>query len=876
MFRAEQTRPVRRQVALKVVKAGMDTRQVIARFEAERQALAVMDHPSIAKVHDAGTTDTGRPYFVMELVRGLSITRYCDEHHLTPRDRLGLFVHVCQAVQHAHQKGIIHRDLKPSNVLVAELDGRPLPKVIDFGVAKATGPKLTDLTLLTEMGTIVGTMEYMSPEQAELNNLDVDTRADVYSLGVILYELLTGSPPLSAAQLRGAAFDQILRMIREVEPPKPSTRLSSAAELPSIAANRQLEPRRLTRLIHGELDWVVMKCLEKDRARRYATANGLAADLLRYLADEPVMAAAPSAAYRLRKFVRRHRASVSAAAAIAVVLVAAVVGTTSALLRERHAKQLALIAADAERHAKETATAREAETRGVLEFVQGKVLAAARPAGQAGGLGRDVTLRKAFEAVLPAVATSFPGQPLVEARVRITLGTSFSYLGDWRIAAEQLETAHVLYSRHAGIDHTDTLASANNLANAYDALGRHADAMQLREETLARSKAKLGPDHFSTIACMSGLANSYEAVDRHADALQLREEALRRMRAKFGPDHQSTLMSMQNLANSYYILGRHAEALALREQTLSVRREKLGADHPDTLLSMHNLARSYIAFGRHAQAVDLYERALSLMRSKLGDDHPHTLRTMQSLMTGYGSLGRHADALKVGQEALLLRKAKLGLDHVDTLASMMLLANVHEQLGQRAEALALREETLKLHKTRLGPDHPDTLRCMHNLAYSYLTFNRYDEALALIDDALGRVRGTSEHPKLTAMLLEKRLRVFQARGDARGCLETAGAREALQPSDPRGLYVSGYIRAICATVLRATDQSAESAARSNDQADQAVAWLRRAVAAGYAELDTIRDDFEDLPTVRERADFKELVVQLQSRRSPASTTSTAR
>src|SRR5690242_17641605 len=304
---AQQTEPVKRLVAVKLVKAGMDSRQVVARFEAERQALALMDHPNIARVLDGGTTGAGRPYFVMDLVRGVPITRYCDEHRLTPRQRLELFVPVCQAVQHAHQKGIIHRDLKPSNVLVALYDGKPVPKVIDFGVAKATGQLLTDTTLVTGLGNIVGTLEYMSPEQADIKQLDIDTRSDIYSLGVLLYELLTGSPPFTRKDLEKAGMLEMLRVIREQEPSKPSTKLSTAEGLPTLAANRGTEPAKLTRLVRGELDWIVMKALEKDRNRRYETANGFAMDVQRYLADEPVQACPPSAWYRFRKFARRSK-----------------------------------------------------------------------------------------------------------------------------------------------------------------------------------------------------------------------------------------------------------------------------------------------------------------------------------------------------------------------------------------------------------------------------------------------------------------------------------------------------------------------------------------------------------------------------------------
>src|SRR5687768_13646820 len=344
VFLAEQTRPVRRRVALKVIKAGMDTRQVVARFEAERQALALMDHPNIAKVHDAGATESGRPYFVMELVKGVPITTYCDAQRLTPEDRLALFVHVCSAVQHAHQKGVIHRDLKPSNVLVALYDGRPVPKVIDFGVAKATGGRLTEHTVFTGFGSVVGTPEYMSPEQAELNQLDVDTRSDVYSLGVLLYELLTGSTPLERGRFKAAALLEMLRVVREEEAPSLSTRLSTTAQLASISANRGLEPRKLSGVVKGELDWIVMRCLEKDRARRYETASGLAKDVERYLNDDAVHACPPSTTYKLRKFARRNKGPVLAVTLVLLALIAGISGTTVGMARARRSAAAARIA----------------------------------------------------------------------------------------------------------------------------------------------------------------------------------------------------------------------------------------------------------------------------------------------------------------------------------------------------------------------------------------------------------------------------------------------------------------------------------------------------------------------------------------------------
>jgi serine/threonine protein kinase len=341
VYVAEQQHPVRRKVALKIIKPGMDSAQVMARFEAERQALALMDHQNIARVLDAGTTESGRPYFVMELVHGVPITQFCDANQLTPRQRLELFIPVCRAIQHAHQKGIIHRDIKPSNVLVTMYDDKPVPKVIDFGVAKATEQRLTERTVYTQFGALVGTFEYMSPEQAEMNAFGVDTRSDVYSLGVLLYELLTGTTPLGRERLRTAALHVLVRLIKEEEAPRPSVRLSSSDLLPKIAAARKTEPDRLPKLMRGELDWIVMKCLEKDRARRYETASGLAHDVERYLADEPVEAGPPGPRYRLGKFARKHRTALVTATAFAGLLVAGIVVSTWQAVRATSAEKTA-------------------------------------------------------------------------------------------------------------------------------------------------------------------------------------------------------------------------------------------------------------------------------------------------------------------------------------------------------------------------------------------------------------------------------------------------------------------------------------------------------------------------------------------------------
>jgi tetratricopeptide (TPR) repeat protein len=433
---ARQTEPVRRLVAVKLIKAGMDTRQVIARFEAERQALALMDHPNIARVLDGGTTpgepggaSPGRPYFVMDLVRGVPITKYCDDNRLTPRQRLELFIPVCRAVQHAHQKGVIHRDLKPSNVLVAPYDGRPVPKVIDFGIAKAAGQSLTDKTLVTGFGNIVGTPEYMSPEQAEINQLDIDTRSDVYSLGVLLYELLTGSPPFTRRELGKGGVLEMLRVIREEEPTKPSAKLSTAEGLPTLAANRGTEPAKLTKLVRGELDWIVMKALEKDRSRRYETANGLAMDVQRYLADEPVLACPPSTAYRLRKFARRNKTRLAVAACmfLALTVMAASIGWA---VRDRAARQADLERAEAVRRQKVADHAGDSLSAARILLAENKLAPAREKLAQARAqLGND-------EAVLPGLAAQI-------ARGQTELDRFVQFL-DLIDRAHQAETTPVL------------------------------------------------------------------------------------------------------------------------------------------------------------------------------------------------------------------------------------------------------------------------------------------------------------------------------------------------------------------------------------------------------------------------------------------------
>jgi serine/threonine protein kinase/tetratricopeptide (TPR) repeat protein len=775
VFMAEQHEPVRRRVALKVIKPGMDTRQVIARFEAERQALAVMDHPNIAKVLDAGATASGRPYFVMELVRGLPITDYCDQAHLPPRERLELFLRVCHAVQHAHQKGIIHRDLKPTNVLVSVHDGQASIKVIDFGVAKATGVQLSDKTLFTGFAQMIGTPLYMSPEQAG-QSPDIDTRSDIYSLGVLLYELLTGTTPFDKERFKQAAFEEIRRIIREEEPPKPSTRLSDSKDsLPSVSALRQSEPAKLTKLVRGDLDWVVMKALEKDRNRRYETANGFGADVQRYLNDEPVLACPPSTAYRVRKFIRRNKVALGTICIVFAALAAGAAVASWQAVIATYAKQEALAAAEAENQAKEQAETREAETQAVLGFVEDKILAAARPLGQAGGLGHDVTLRRAVEAAIPYVATSFSDQPLIEARLRATLGKSFRCLGDVKNAVEQYKIARGLYAKHLGLDHARTLVAMCNMANAYD-VDQFNQALPLFEQTIEKMKKQLGPLHRHTLICMDNLACAYLNAGQFDKALKLYEETLAKKKESLGADDLITLVTVHNLANMYRHIGHPGKAVRLLEESLPQLTGKQGPDHPDTLVATVNLAVAYIAVHQLENAQPLLERALDKMKKVLGEDHPTTLIATHDLAALYAARGRLDEAIVLHKQTLERSKAILGPDHRETETAAYGLASAYVEAGRLDLGISLFEECLSRRKDKLGADHPSTFATMHQLARAYRLAGFPEKAIPLFQEALAGMQDKigPEHPNtfstknslatayLSAGHIEKALPLFEA------------------------------------------------------------------------------------------------------------------
>jgi serine/threonine protein kinase/tetratricopeptide (TPR) repeat protein len=753
VYMAEQEEPVRRRVALKIIKLGMDTRQVVARFEVERQALAMMDHPNIAKIFDAGSTErplpqpanpqltAGRPYFVMELVRGVRITEYCDENNLSTTQRLDLFVQVCQAVQHAHQKGIIHRDLKPSNVLVTINDGAPVPKVIDFGVAKATEQRLTDKTLFTEFHQFIGTPAYMSPEQALMTSLDIDTRSDIYSLGVLLYELLTGRTPLNTPQLLKAGLDEMRRTIREAEPARPSNRLSTLPreDLTTAAKRRSTNPPQLIHAIRGDLDWIVMKCLEKDRTRRYDTANGLAADVQRHLKNEPIVARPPSRIYQFQKMVQRNRVAFAAAAIVLLALLSGLTFATWAFVRERAARRHAAI---------ETAKARQVASF-LKEMIQGIEPSVA--------MGRDITLlRDIADQTTARLGKEQNLPPEVDVELRATLGAVYHQIVDYKKAEAMHRETLPRMRAVLGNEHPNLADLLRDYTCVLRDRGKYEQSEAMARESLAISRKLHGPEHADVAASLRQLASTLDMRKQFAESEAMHRQSLAIYRKVYGPEHHDIAVGLRWLANSFVEQGLLEEAESTYRDALTMMKKVDGDVHPeiaatlsfftDVLQSRQKFAeqesalrellalyRKVIGYERHRVAKTLndlgavihnqgrydeaepYLREALALHRRLGEEGPELARTLNNLATTLEAQRRYSEAEPLLREALAIQRRLVPSKQKDLEGSVRELGYVLSQLKQFAEAEKLGRELWQMVEGRVGPDHPETARALTGL-----------------------------------------------------------------------------------------------------------------------------------------------------------------
>jgi serine/threonine protein kinase/tetratricopeptide (TPR) repeat protein len=899
VWMADQTEPVKRLVAVKLIKAGMDSKAVLARFEAERQALALMDHPNIAKVLDGGAAPDGRPFFVMELVKGTPITRYCDDRRLTPRQRLELFVPVCQAIQHAHQKGVIHRDIKPSNVLVARYDDRPVPKVIDFGVAKAAGQALTEQTLHTGFGAVVGTVEYMSPEQATFNQLDVDTRSDVYSLGVVLYELLAGSPPFSKKELEAAGMLEMLRVIREKEPSKPSTKLSTADGLPTLAANRGTEPARLTRLVRGELDWIVMKALEKDRSRRYETANGFAIDILHYLADEPVLACPPSAGYRLRKFARRNKAALAVVCVSGLIVFLAIGGLAInnwLVTREKDQKVAALtrVVEEKKRGDENLARARQAVKEyllktsdspqlkaGDFQQLRKELLETAIPfylefvrqqqddpdveteRGHAyddlgfvhrelGDLQQAVADFEKEEEIFLQLSTGFPDKPLYRLRVaeaRISRGDNLVDLGKVDPAEHAYRNAIELLERQAaevgGPEFRESLArAANSLGLLLQDSSRPGDAEQMlrRAITLREQLLKERPQALELRGQLAqswvNLGGLQHTQRRDDDAQQAFQQCIDLL----------DLSTLTKFAGNEPVSARYLQARAHAFNNLGI---------------VHNGA------GRFVEAEKAYREALTL-KEKLADRFPSVPQFRLELARSFNNQGALLAAMKRPKDAQSAYEKAVGIYErliadsrggslysvglAGTYTNLGKLMSDNGQLEQSLPILAKGVDILEAalrEDPRLAKAHESLLVARWARATTLAGLRRFQPAVEdwtramELDD--GRYYGVLRIKRASTFLnLKDHVR---ATADAQAIGESPKATAV-------DLYNAACVYAQAARLV------SDDMPQVERYGTQAVELLRKALISGFKDRALLKKD-SDLDPVRMREDFKKLMTELE-------------
>jgi non-specific serine/threonine protein kinase/serine/threonine-protein kinase len=875
---AEQKHPVQRRVAVKLIKAGMDTREVIARFESERQALALMNHPSIAKVFDAGSTAEGRPYFVMEYVAGLSITTYCDRHKLNTRQRLGLLMAVCDGVQHAHQKAIIHRDLKPSNILVIEVDGKPFPQIIDFGVAKATAQRLNASTLFTQIGALIGTLGYISPEQADSGGEDIDTRSDVYSLGVVLYELLSGTLPFDFRKL---AYDEVLQRLREHDAPSPSTRLRTHGEdSASTAKNRDADLQALIGLLQGDLDAITLRALEKDRARRYSTPMELAADIGRYLNNEPVLAHAPSAVYRARKYIRRHRFGVT------LVCLLLLVGVIFAIAQTMELRSIRRERDRADR---------------ITDFLTNMFKVSAPSEAR----GNTVTAREILDRSSDEIGRELDRDPVVRSQLMLVMARTYENLGLFSRAHALLERVVLDRTKTLGADNPKTLEAMAQMAWILYREGHDAEAERLIRTTIDTQSRILGSDDPSTLESRDRLAQILLRQAHYAQVEKLERELIAVSSRRQSPENPQTLRFMAGLARALTGQNRFVEAEAEYRQLLDLERRTLGADHPDTLLTVHDLGTVFLNQGHYEEAEKLYRENLEIEKRILGPEHPDTANSMTTLANTIRFIdGHNAEAENLYRKALEIELRVVGPDHPSTTRAQEGLANVLSAEQRYAEAETLLREVLATRQRLLGNEHTDTLLSQYNLATVLKQENRYEEAEAMIRgtlEAQARVLDagdpdTSASRSLLADILLREQRPQEVEKFARRAfddqLRTLGPQhqdtlESLRIlgaaltrtgryEDAKKMYTE-TIASISADEKYAAREGVVDLwydlaclAVSTGHRDEAFGYLNRAVDAGYNNAPFLRTD-EALKSLRNDPRFEKLLATATAAsRQPAS------
>jgi len=719
VYLAEQTEPVRRRVALKVIKLGMDTKDVVARFGAERQALAVMTHPNIARVFDAGVTETGRPYFVMELVSGIPITAYCDRNKLTTAERLELFIPVCQAVQHAHQKGVIHRDLKPSNILVTIQDGRPVPKIIDFGIARATEHRLSASTFYTEQGQMIGTPDYMSPEQAEMSGLDVDTRTDIYSLGVMLYELLVGELPFDPAKLRAGGLGEIQKIIREVEPPRASTRVGTRKETKvEIADKRKTDPGSLERQLRGDLDWIAMKAMAKDRTRRYASASELAADIDRHLRSEPVLAGPPRASYRIGKYFKRHKVGVIAALVVLAAVLVGIAGTTLGFVKARRAEKKAVVEAQT--------------TKQVSDFL----VSLFQVSDPGESKGNSVTAREILDQGAARIEKDLAKEPLTQARLMTTIGEVYMNLGLYRKAEAMLNKGLGLRREKLGDRSVDVGESLHDVGDLYRREGKYAEAEKVFQQALDISEKMLGQDHPQTAQVLHSLGILYDTQGKFDRAESFIRRSLEIRERTLGPDDPAVARSLNSLAIVLWNEGKYAEAEPIFKRSLAAKEKILGPDHPEVANTLTNLAILYKTQGKYEEAGPLLLRALAICEKVYGPDHPQVADSLNNMAAFYEEQKKYPEAESSYQRALRIWEKALGPDHSDVGIVLHNMANLYRNQGKfkEAEPLYLRSQTIW--EKSLGLTHPYVGSSFRERATLYREMGKWAEAESLYKRAM--------------------------------------------------------------------------------------------------------------------------------------------